>query len=121
MELREQSYRTYADNLEQARIDQALKLERISNISVAQPATFQAKANWPKKTLLWGLGLIAGLLTGAGVALVAEYLDHSLKSERDLRQQLELIPLVCVPRLPRSRLTLVPRLSRERTAHANAG
>jgi uncharacterized protein involved in exopolysaccharide biosynthesis len=120
VELQESTYKKYSENLEQARIDQALKLERISNLSVAQPATFSPKAHWPKKTLLWAAGLLGGFVAGAGLALVLEYFDHTLKTEQDLEQQLELTPLVCVPRWTSSRLTSVARTSPERHGYANA-
>ena len=50
LELQERSYRKYSENLEQARIDQALKLERISNISVAQGATHSPKRTGRRKS-----------------------------------------------------------------------
>ena len=43
------NYRRYSENLEQARIDESLEAQRISNITVAQPATFNPKPASPKK------------------------------------------------------------------------
>lgn len=117
VELQDSTYRRYSENLEQARIDQALKLERISNISVAQAATLPPKARYPMKTLVWGLGLLGGLLSGAAWALLAEYFDPTLKSEHDLERQLELTPLACIPHLTASRLTVAARPIGDRHAY----
>lgn len=121
VDLQESTYRKYSENLEQARIDQALKMERISNISVAQPATYSPKANWPKKSIMWCAGLLAGAFMGVGLALVMEYFDHTLKTDKDLELQLELTPLVCVPHLSDSHLTIPARTTHERHAYPIAG
>lgn len=66
-------YTTYSEKLEQARVDQALETERISNVNLVQPPTLVAKAVSPRK----GLTLIAGFLfasVGAVcLALLTEY------------------------------------------------
>jgi uncharacterized protein involved in exopolysaccharide biosynthesis len=114
VELQEANYRKYAENLEEARIDQALKLERISNIGVAQAATLQPRQVRPQVALQLLAGLLASLVSGVGIALVAEYFDRSLKSEQDLEQQLELSPLVSIPSLP----TGLARVAPIRESHA---
>ena len=60
----------YATNLEQAKIDQALAAQRMSNISVAQPATFDPMPIAPKKPQILAIGVLLGLLGGIGVALL---------------------------------------------------
>jgi uncharacterized protein involved in exopolysaccharide biosynthesis len=116
VELEEANYRKYADNLEQARIDQALKLERISNIGVAQPATYEPRQVRPQPMLQLSLGLLASLVCGMGVAFAAEYLDRTIKTPRDLELQLQLAPLACVPSLPERLVRVSP--TREKHAHA---
>src|SRR5439155_6681219 len=49
--LQESHYRKYAENLEQAQIDRALEVERISNISVVQPATLEIEPVQPRLLL----------------------------------------------------------------------
>ena len=69
IDLEDTKYRKYSDNLEQARIDQGLELGRISNITVAQPPTYEPKPIRPRKllNLLLGLGVgVAGWNSGAG-------------------------------------------------------
>jgi uncharacterized protein involved in exopolysaccharide biosynthesis len=116
VELEEANYRKYADNLEQARIDQALKLERISNIGVAQPATYEPRQVRPNTRLQIALGVLVGVLSGVLLAFAAEYYDRSIKTTRDIELQLELCPLVAIPRLP-DRLV---KPSTMRVSHAHA-
>ena len=58
VEMLDGEYRKYSASLEQARIDQALEFERMSNINVAQEATCEAMpvSPRPKMNLLLGLG-----------------------------------------------------------------
>jgi uncharacterized protein involved in exopolysaccharide biosynthesis len=99
LDLQEQSYRRYAENFEQSRIDRALEMERISNINVLQPATYQPKPVRPHKLLNLALGLLIGVFGAAGLALAAEGLDHSFQSPEDVERQLDLMTLASIPRL----------------------
>jgi uncharacterized protein involved in exopolysaccharide biosynthesis len=72
-DLQTTKYRQYVANLEQARIDQALEEERISSISIVQPASFEVKAVRPKKLLNMAVGLVLGVCGGGVVAFLAEY------------------------------------------------
>ena len=73
LELDRANYRTYAASLERARIGAALESQRISNISVAQDATYEPKAIRPRKMFLLPCGLVAGLMSALGLALVTEW------------------------------------------------
>jgi uncharacterized protein involved in exopolysaccharide biosynthesis len=106
VELNEANYRKYAVNTEQARIDRELEKQRISNIRVVQPATLEARPISPRVTLNLLFGLLAGGLGALGLALVAEYLDHSFKTPEDVESQLELPILASIPRLQRRQLVL---------------
>ena len=66
------SYRKYAANLEQARIDQEMGAADL-NIKLVQPATLEVKPVRPR--VLWNLvlGLLVGGVGGVGLALTAEY------------------------------------------------
>jgi len=103
-ELREADYRKYAANLEQAKIDEALDSQRISNISVAQPATLELKPVRPRRLTLLALGLVVGLGGGLGIALTAEYFDRSFRVPEDVEQQLDVPVLVAIPRLSQRQL-----------------
>ncbi len=97
VELQETNYRKYAENLEEARIDQALKLERISNIGIAQAASLQPKAVSPRKKLQLGLGLLVALLSGVGVAMAAEYFGRPVRAAQGGNGQFEFAGLATMP------------------------
>ncbi|MGC4002366.1 MAG: Wzz/FepE/Etk N-terminal domain-containing protein [Pirellulales bacterium] len=63
---------TYASNAEDARLDDALRDGKISNVSELQPASFAPLPVSPQKSLVMLLAGIAGLGSGAGVALISE-------------------------------------------------
>ena len=73
IELLDAKYRKYSENLEQARIDQALEVQRMSNISVAQPATYEAEPSFPRPLPTIAIGLGVGLFGAVGIALMAGY------------------------------------------------
>jgi uncharacterized protein involved in exopolysaccharide biosynthesis len=104
VELRDGSYRKYSASLEQSRIDRALEDERMSNISVVQPATLEMKPVRPRKLMNVLLGVVVGLCGGIGLALTAEYVDRSFRSPEDIEKKLDLPALVTIPRLSRRQL-----------------
>jgi len=97
-DMRETEYRKYALSLEQARIDDALERQKISNISVAQQATCSLKPVKPRMAVNLGLGLLAALMSGVGVALVSEMRDRTLRTAEHVERQLGLPVLATVPR-----------------------
>ncbi len=99
LSLKETKYRKYYESLEQSRIDQALEMKKISNISIVQPATVLMEPVRPRKGLNLILGFILGLLGGVGLAFFSEYLDHSLKTPQDVEEKLQLPLLASIPKL----------------------
>jgi capsular exopolysaccharide synthesis family protein len=97
-EIQKASYRSYADKLEQARIDRALEMGRISNISVVQAATYPVKPIGPRKTLNLALGCFLGIFGGLVIAFLAEHSDHSLRTPGDVEKILDL-PVLTIPLL----------------------
>jgi uncharacterized protein involved in exopolysaccharide biosynthesis len=81
VKLQESLYQKYAESLEQARIDKALTQERISNISIVQPATYELEPARPRKGLILGCGLVLAVLGSLGVALLAEQLGAARAAE----------------------------------------
>lgn len=78
----------YAENLEQARIDQELEDQNISSVSIAQAPTFTEKPVSPRKGLV-GAGAIM-LAFGATLSWVAasEQLNTRLRSGEEAEKQL---------------------------------
>jgi len=111
VDLQDANYRKYVANLEQARIDQALDAARISSISIAQPATYDAQPYRRRRLMFLMLGFGAALGGAVSLAFVFEYLDHSVQTPDDLERILGLPVLGSIPRLKGKQL-LIPRHAR---------
>jgi polysaccharide biosynthesis protein PslE len=97
LELQSVQYRKYADNLEQAEIDRELETGRLSNISLVQPATYDAEPVRPRPLLYMGLAAMIAVVAGCGLAVVAENLDHTLKTPEDVEAVLGLPVVASLP------------------------
>lgn len=56
------------------------------SVTVVRPATLPARPVSPRRTLNLGLGLFGGLAIGAGLGVLREVLDTSVKTSEDLRE-----------------------------------
>jgi uncharacterized protein involved in exopolysaccharide biosynthesis len=72
LELSRAKYRRYADNTEQARIEQALAAERISNINILQQPTVSFTPIRPRTVFNLSLGLGLGLISAAALVALGE-------------------------------------------------
>ncbi len=104
VEIQEANYRKYSENLEQARVDQALEIGQISNINEVQPATLPINPVRPKKARNLLLGILVGIFGGVLLAFFSEYLDHSIKTPEEVEERLQLPALACIPRVRASRI-----------------
>lgn len=91
------NYNKYLESQEQARIDQALEMGKISNISIVQPASYAINPIRPKTIPNLALGVFLGLFGGLGLAFLSEYLDHSLKTPQEVEEKLGLPVLASLP------------------------
>jgi succinoglycan biosynthesis transport protein ExoP len=91
------SYRKYAESSEQARIDEALKLGKISNISIAQAPTRPFQADKSKQKMILLGGLVGGLVAAIGMAYLRENMDDTLKRPEDIKKKLSIPVLASVP------------------------
>ena len=71
--LQEACYRKYLENLEQGQIDQALKKERISNISIAQPASYEFKPARPNILVNLGVGFFFAVISSVALACALDF------------------------------------------------
>jgi polysaccharide biosynthesis transport protein len=67
------------------------------NLVVESPAILPDVPVSPRPLLNIGVGLLAGLLAGIGLAFLLDYLDQSVRSDEVLRERLGLAPLGHVP------------------------
>lgn len=79
-----QNYQAYAKRREEARVSEALDLRRVSNIALLSAAEQPIEPVSPRKQLIIGLSLPFGLLAGLAIALLLEYLNVTIRDERDL-------------------------------------
>lgn len=91
------TYRKYAAGMEQAKIDQARELARISNITVAQPATYEPEVVSPQKAMCLAIGVLCGMLAAVGVACWADSRDHSFREPEDIERRLGVAALGTIP------------------------
>ncbi len=86
VDLLETDYRKYSTNLEQTRIDRQLEVQRMSNINVVQPASFEPLPVRPRILLNLLLGLCAAALGGLALPLAIDQYERmmwSLESEAE--------------------------------------
>jgi uncharacterized protein involved in exopolysaccharide biosynthesis len=88
---------TYADDLEKARIDEELDRQKITNVAVAQPATFAEKPVSPSKMLVGALSLLLATAGTAALVLACEKLDSRVHTEDQIENVLRLPVLASVP------------------------
>lgn len=79
-----QNYQTYARRREEARVSEALDVLRVSNIAVLSRADKPIQSVAPRKVLIVGLSFPFGVLSGLAIALLLEYLNQTIRDERDL-------------------------------------
>jgi uncharacterized protein involved in exopolysaccharide biosynthesis len=91
------NFSKYSDSLEQARINEALDVERISNISIVEPATYSLKPILPKRALDLAMGLFIALFGSLGLAFFCELQDHSIKKPEDVVSRLHMPMLGSIP------------------------
>jgi uncharacterized protein involved in exopolysaccharide biosynthesis len=95
--VQEANYRKYSQNLEQSRIEEALDIEKISNISIVQKPTYELTPVRPRKALNLALALFLGIIGGIGLAFVSEHLDHTIRRPEDVKERLQLPVLAAIP------------------------
>ncbi len=98
VKLLEGKYAMHVEKLEQARVNDALSREKITNVKIAQPASLVYKPVSPRKDLLLAGAFMLALIGGFGSALVAENLDQTLRTTDQVERQLGLPVLASLPK-----------------------
>ena len=73
--------------------------EKITSVSLLEPAQKPLKPISPKKLLNLVLGLFLGAFGGLGLAFFLEYLDDSLERVEDVENILQIPVLASIPEL----------------------
>ena len=94
-----QNYRLYLTKFEESRISDAMDTEKMTSVSLIEPAQKPLKPISPKKLLNLVLGLFLGAFGGLGLAFFMEYLDDSLETVEDVEAALQLPVLASMPEL----------------------
>ncbi len=94
---RERLSRSLID-LDHARTNFALDLERISNVSIIDPPCRPIKPLGPSRVLLLLCGLGFTLMVSLGLVLVLEYTDRTFKSPEEISEMLQLPTIATVRR-----------------------
>ena len=103
VELLEGTYRMHVEKLEQARVNEALGREQISNVKVAQEATLVRKPESPKKALILAMGLMLATIGSVALAYLAEWFDQTLRTTDQVESELGLPVLLSLPKRKRRR------------------
>jgi uncharacterized protein involved in exopolysaccharide biosynthesis len=82
--LAEANHKEYAQRLELARINRTLDNERLSSLSLVQPASYVATASGPRRSVVLLMGLFAAALSGAAAVLVAAWFNPLLMTSEQL-------------------------------------
>jgi Mrp family chromosome partitioning ATPase len=118
VQLLDGKYRMHVEKLEQARINDALGRERISNIKIAQAATFVGKPTSPRKSLLLALGIAVAVGGAFALAFTTEILDQTLRTTEQIESELGVPVLLTLPR--RTYRKSLAKKSRAETAKIDA-
>lgn len=78
--LAENNHKEYVQRLELARINRKLDDERISSLSLVQPASYVATAGGPRRSMVLALGLFVAGLSGVGTVFVAAWFNPLLET-----------------------------------------
>lgn len=90
VDLSENRYRSYSEKLEQARINRSLDEEKISSLSIVQPASYPIQPLGPRKLMIVGLGGFVALGAGLILALGLAWFNPVLISADLIQRQLQL-------------------------------
>jgi Mrp family chromosome partitioning ATPase len=91
------SYQIHSGKLEEARVIADLEQNQISNISVAQPATFVERPASPNKRLIAAAAVMLALMASLGAAFYGELTNKALYSKAQVENLLRTPVVACFP------------------------
>ncbi|RJQ48568.1 MAG: hypothetical protein C4530_24465 [Desulfobacteraceae bacterium] len=97
-----QNHQLYLSKYEESRISDAMDSEKITSVSLAEPAHVPLKPVSPNKTLYLALALLLGSLGGLTFAFLAELLDDRLEDIDEIEAVLQLPVLASIPEMAKN-------------------
>jgi uncharacterized protein involved in exopolysaccharide biosynthesis len=91
------NYRLYLTKFEESRISDAMDSEKITSVSLIEPAQLPLYPVSPKPMLNFILAVLLGTFGGLGVAFFLNFLDDSLEMVEDVEESLQLPVLASIP------------------------
>ncbi len=93
----QQNYHLYLTKAEESRISSAMDKEKMSSVSLIEPAQPPIDPASPKLLLNMVLAVFLGALGAVGLAFSSEYLDGRLEKAEDVERHLRLPVLASIP------------------------
>jgi uncharacterized protein involved in exopolysaccharide biosynthesis len=90
------NYDLYLAKLEESRISEAMDAEKISNVSVIEPASIPLKPVSPKPLSNILMSIVFGLFGGVSLALLSEYFSDRIRNADDAERLLKLPVLTSI-------------------------
>ncbi len=91
------NYRLYRKRLEEARMANLLDDRRVVNVTVIERPVATFFPIKPKKLKVIGIGILLSLVTGIALALLLDYLDHTLHTTEEVDRYVGLRVLASIP------------------------
>ena len=89
-------YEEYRESLQRARISNAMDLDKVSNVSLVQPATMPMGTIKPNKLMNLVLGVFLALFAAISFAFTVEYFDDSVNAPEQIEKWVGVPVLVTV-------------------------
>jgi len=94
--INEKNFQTYVEKAEEARITDDMNRLKMANISVIQQAAVPAEPVKPKKLVNIALGMVIGMVSGLGLAFMAEAAAQSFSTPEQVENRLALPVLTAI-------------------------
>lgn len=74
-----------------------VEIMQVSNVQVIDRAEFPERPSFPNKRANYIIGVLLGLILSAGIILLIEYLDDTIKTSEDVKKYLNLPVIGTIP------------------------
>lgn len=104
MEIAKRNYELYLTKLEETRISDAMNTERISSVSLVEPASVPMRPVSPKVLLNLLVAVFVGVLGGIALAFIAEILGDKITTPEDAERLMGVPVLTTTPYVLRAQI-----------------